>query len=172
MGVVSRCLPGLALAACLNPAGADETEPARLRFEPRFVLEAVAQQLGVTLRPEIPMPAIFVASATPLTQFQEAIEAQWRFRPEVVMNTYAIERNEIYLHDGAAYYAQTGRTLDDSLAHELVHYLQARYRNDDLSSELREAEAVAIQTWFREVHVAPATAAASASRRCSGASGS
>jgi hypothetical protein len=171
MGVVARCLTGLALTVCLNPAAAGESEPARLRFEPRYILEVVAQRLGVTLRPEIPPPAVLVASATPLARFQEAIAAQWRFRPEVVMNTYAIERNEIYLHDGAAYYAQTGRTLDDSLAHELVHYLQSRYRSDDLSAESSEAEAVAIQTWFREVHVAPATAAAAASRRRSGAPG-
>ncbi len=82
----------------------------------------------MTLRPEIPVPAIFVASTTPLAQFQDAIEAQWRFRPDVVLNTYAIARNEIYLYDGAAYFAQRNRTLDDSLAHEFVHYLQAQYR--------------------------------------------
>ena len=149
----------LAIALSLTPAAADEgdsRDPAvQLRFAPRFILETVAQRLGVTLRPEIPVPAIFVASTTPLAQFQDAVEAQWRFRPEVVLNTYAIARNEIYLYDGAAYYAQHRRTLDDSLAHEFVHYLQAQYRNDDLSSEWREAEAVDIQTWFREVYVGP-----------------
>jgi hypothetical protein len=147
------------MAACLIPAAAGESgaraEPAKLHSEPRFILETVAQRLGVTLRPEIPVPAIFVASTTPLAQFQDAIEAQWRFRPDVVLNTYAIARNEIYLYDGAAYYAQHNRTLDDSLAHEFVHYLQAQYRNDDLSSEWREAEAVDIQTWFREAYVEP-----------------
>jgi hypothetical protein len=151
-------LLALALASTLVAADDSPERPAQLRFEPRFILESVAQRLGVELRPEIPLPAIFVASATPLAQFQDAIAAQWRFRPDFVLNTYAIARNEIYLHDGPAYYAQHGRTLDDSLAHEFVHYLQAQYRNDDLSSELREAEAVMIQTWFRETYVTRKTA--------------
>ena len=159
MNPVWRWSALLAMAACLTPAAAGESgsaaPPAKLRFEPQFILEKVARRLGVTLRPEFPVPAIFVASTTPLRQFQDAIEAQWRFRPDVVLNTYAIAHNEIYLYDGAAYYAQHNRTLDDSLAHEFVHYLQAQYRNDDLSSEWREAEAVAIQTWFREAYVEP-----------------
>jgi hypothetical protein len=163
MNPVLRWSTLFAMAACLIPAAAGESgapaEPAKLHFEPRFILETVAKRLGVTLRPEIPVPAIFVASTTPLAQFQDAIETQWRFRPDVVLNTYAIARNEIYLYDGAAYYAQHNRTLDDSLAHEFVHYLQAQYRNDDLSSEWREAEAVDIQTWFRKVHVGRDTVA-------------
>jgi hypothetical protein len=147
----------LAAAVYMTPVTAGESEPqaVKLRFAPRFILEQVAQRLGVTLRPEIPVPAIRFASSTPLAQFQDAIEAQWRFRPPNIVNTYAIARNEIYLYDGAAYYAQHHRTLDDSLAHELVHYLQWQYRNDDLSSEWREAEAVDIQTWFREAYVEP-----------------
>ena len=43
-----------------------------------------------------------------------------------------IVRNEIDLGDGETYYRRLNRTLDDSLAHELVHYIQARYFNDDL----------------------------------------
>jgi hypothetical protein len=85
-----------------------------------------------------------------LRQSRDAIGAQWRFEPRAVSNTYAIARNEIYLLDDASYYVRYRRTLDDSLAHELVHYLQATYLKEDLASEWVEAEAVAIQTWFRE----------------------
>jgi hypothetical protein len=117
------------------------------------ILEAVAQRMQVTLRPDVPIPAIHVESATPLRQFQDAIEVQWRTRPSLVTNAYAIAHNEIYLIDDAAFYGRMGRTLDDSLAHELVHYIQAKYLNDDLSSDWCEVQAAAVQRWFREVFV-------------------
>jgi hypothetical protein len=60
-------------------------------------------------------------------------EAQWRLEPRSVSTTYAIARNEIYLLDDASYYVRYRRTLDDSLAHELVHYLQATYLKEDLA---------------------------------------
>jgi hypothetical protein len=60
--------------------------------------------------------------------------------------------NEIYLIDDASYYARVGRTIDDSLAHELAHYLQARYGRAHLV-DWEEVEAVAIQNWFRAEHV-------------------
>jgi hypothetical protein len=131
-------------------AGGLRVEEAQLCFEPRFILEAVAQRMNVALRPEVPLPSIFLASATPLRQFRDAIRTQWRFEPEVVSNTYAIARNEIYLLDDASYYLRYRRTLDDSLAHEFVHYLQATHLREDLSSEWTEAEAVAVQNWFRQ----------------------
>ena len=137
----------VSLAAGLRDSRAEE---AKLCFEPRFILEAVARRMNITLLPEVPPPAVFLASATPLGQFRDAIAAQWRFEPREVSNTYAIARNEIYLLDDAAYYRRYGRTLDDSLAHELVHYLQATHLRQDLTSEWAEAEAVDVQTWFRE----------------------
>jgi hypothetical protein len=47
----------------------------------------------------------------------------------------------------------------DTLAHELVHYFQVMYRNEDLSSdyglytELLEMEAVAIQKWIKTKYI-------------------
>jgi hypothetical protein len=152
-----RWSAALAIAACVSPAlartAASPVEPAKLRFHPRVILEAVAQRMQVTLRPDVPMPAIYVESATPLRQFQDAIEVQWRARPSLVTNAYAIGRNEIYLSDDAAFYGRLGRTLDDSLAHELVHYIQAKYLNDDLSSDWCEGQAAEIQHWFRAAFV-------------------
>ena len=46
-----------------------------------------------------PLPAIFVESATPLRQFQDAMEGQWQFRPPLVSNAYSVSSNEIYLTD-------------------------------------------------------------------------
>jgi len=152
-----RWSAALALAACLSPAAAvtngAPVELAKLRFDPRVILEAVARHMQVTLRPDVPMPAIHVESAIPLRKFQDAIEVQWRARPPHVTNAYAIARNEIYLSDDAAFYGRLGRTLDDSLAHELVHYIQAKYLNDDLTSDWCEIQAAEVQSWFRELVV-------------------
>lgn len=142
-------VPLSALALDPSRTGEVRAQAMGLCFEPRVILETVARRMNIPLRPEIPVPAIFLESATPLRRFQDAIGTQWGFRPEVFANTYAVAHNEIYLRDDAAYHLVHNRTLDDALAHEFVHYLQARYLNEDLASEWREAEAVAIQSWFR-----------------------
>lgn len=130
-------------------------EPIQLRLDPLFILEAVARRLNVPLQPEIALPKIHVASRTPLTQFQDALEEQWRIRPDAFVNAYAVARNEIYLFDGASFYSG-GRTLEDSLAHEFVHYLQARYWGEDLRSDDCELQALTVQRWFRELYLAAA----------------
>jgi hypothetical protein len=129
--------------------------PATLRFEPRDILEAVASDMNVSLRPDVPVPEVLLESTTPLQRFQDAISAQWGFRPHVYANAYAISTNEIYLMDDASYYARRKRTLDDSLAHEFAHYIQVRYLNADLSDPSYEIDAVALQDAFRERHAAP-----------------
>jgi hypothetical protein len=156
----------LAMAACLTPATAGETaravQPAKLRFDPQFILAEVARRMNVTLRPELPVPAVFFESTTPLRQFQDAIAPQWRIRPHVFANAYSAARNEIYLIDEAAYYTRFGRTLDDSLAHEFAHYLQVHYLKADLEDPSLEAEAVAVQHEFQRAHVHPRRAEAAA----------
>lgn len=121
----------------------------RLRFDPRFVLEQVARHLGVRLDADAPLPMIYLESTTPLRQFQDAVEAQWGFRPRAFTNAYVIAHNEIYLTDNARYYLPHNRTLDDSLAHELVHYLQKKYYRVDPTSDWYEAEAIRVQERFR-----------------------
>ena len=131
-----RWIATLALTVCWSAALAGENvslaEPVKLKFDPRFIMETVARRMNVALSPELPLPAIFVESTTPLSQFQDAMEAQWRFRPPLVSNAYAIARNEIYLSDSPGFYRRLKRTLDDSLAHEFVHYIQAKYFDEDL----------------------------------------
>ena len=137
---------GLSLASVARFAAA---EPLALRFELQTALEAVARRMKVTLRPEVPLPRIRLESATPIEDFRGAIEAQWGGRPSRFSNAYVPATNEIFLIDEPGYYAATRRTLDDSLAHELVHYLQVHYRHADVAGEFQELEAVQIQNWFR-----------------------
>jgi len=142
---------GFAMSMLFNAdvsAGGARAAPVTLRLDPYVILHQVARQMNVTLRPDVPLPKIFLESNTPLRQFQQAIAPQWKFRPQVFANAYAVERNEIYLSDDARYYKKRNRTLDDSLAHEFVHYIQLRYRNDDLSEEWCETEAIAQQLSF------------------------
>ena len=157
--LVHWSVAALAALALPSPAVAGDSvapaEPVKLRFDPRFVLEAVAQRMDVTLRPDVPLPAVFVESMVPLRQFQDAMEVQWQFRPHLVANAYAIARNEIYLSDDPSYYRRFKRTIDDSLAHELVHYIQAQYFQEDLASDSCEVQAAEIQRWFRDEHVRP-----------------
>lgn len=137
---------------------------ATLQHDPQFILEAVATRMGVRLRPDRPPPTIRFESRTPLVRLQAAVERQWGFRPEVFTTTYATATNEIYVIDEAGFYEQSGGTLDDSVAHELVHYIQAQYRGDRFTLEWSEAEAVAVQTWFRETYMASWLAATKAPR--------
>ncbi len=132
--------------------------PSKLRYESLYILEAVARELNVTLRSDVPMPAIFLQSATPLARFQDALASQWGFRPRVFANAYAVARNEIYLMDDASYYTRLRRTLDDSLAHELAHYIQVRYFSADLADQSCELEAISVQQWFRQEHATPQVA--------------
>lgn len=130
-------------------------KPAVLRYSPECVLKAVALLMGQKYRPDIPLPKIFFESSVPLKQFQDAVEPQWGQRPARLSNVYVWSRNEIYLMDDAAWYAAHERAMDDSLAHEFVHYIQDRYRGWDLSLDDPgyEPQAVEFQTLFRENYI-------------------
>ena len=138
------------MVATAAPASADPGERATLRFDARYILESVARQMNVTLRPDEPVPVVHFESTTPLAQFQEAVVAQWRFRPPLFANVYVVARNEIYLTDDPRYYRRLRRTLDESLAHEFAHYIQTRYFGANLADETCEVEAVAVQFAFTE----------------------
>lgn len=139
---------GLSLAPAAGGTG-PVRQPMELRADPRLVLEAVARHMNVVLRREIPLPAIRFESTTPLARFQDAMQGQWGFRPQVFVNAYAVASNEIYLTDDAAYYVRLGRSLDESLAHEYAHYIQVRYLKADLADEGCELQAIAVQMWVR-----------------------
>lgn len=125
-------------------------EPARLKYSPEFILKQVLVRKNKTYDKQIPMPQFFYESSTPLIQFQDAIEKQWGFRPDVFTNAFVAERNEIYILDDAEYYKKAERCMDDSVAHELTHYVQVKYQKFDLNDESLEMDAIDVQTWFRE----------------------
>ncbi|MBC7742278.1 MAG: hypothetical protein H7061_08775 [Bdellovibrionaceae bacterium] len=139
---------GVAATKKVKPAPA----PAVLQFTPEAILAEVLKKKNLELRPQLPLPKLNLQSQTSLKKFQDDIEPQWNMRPDVFTNAYAFKTNQIFLMDQAAYYKKTNRCIDDSLAHELMHYVQVMYQNADLADESLESEAVDIQTWFRETH--------------------
>jgi len=120
-----------------------------LRHDPDFVLHAVAVRMGIELSPDIPVPAVMFESSTAPERWRAAAERHWGMRTPVFTSFYTPDQNEIYLIDHAASHKRRGSSLDDVLAHELVHYLQARYRRGALHTDWAELEAVQIQRWFR-----------------------
>lgn len=125
---------------------------AELKYTPEFILARILEKKHLTFDPQKTSPKVLFASQVTLKQFQDDVEAQWNFRPDVVTNVYVVKQNKIYLLDDAAYYEKTGRCIDDSLAHELTHYVQVVYQNWDLADESLEWDAVDMQTWFRETY--------------------
>lgn len=124
--------------------------PAKLKYSEDFIFAKVLEKKHLDKREDIASPKFYYQSKTPLKQFQDALEKQWGFRPEKFTNAFAVDRNEVYIMDEADYYRKQGRCMDDSVAHELTHYLQVKYQNWDLSDESLEWEAVEVQTAFRE----------------------
>jgi hypothetical protein len=56
-----------------------------------------------------------------------------------------------------AYDSQHHRFIDDSLAHELTHYVQVKYQGwvlDGMDDSI-ELNAIEVQTWFRETYCQP-----------------
>lgn len=124
--------------------------PAKLQHNVEFIFEKVLIKKNQTLRTEVPFPKFYFESKTPLKQFQDAIEKQWGFRPDVFTNAFAFANNEIYILDDADYYNRNQRCMDDSIAHELTHYIQSKYQSWDLNDDSLEWEAIDIQTAFRQ----------------------
>ena len=145
---IAALLPALAWGDDVRPA------PAFLEHDPQDVLAAVARRMHIRLQPFVPLPAIHLESRTPLEQLQRVAERQWGTRPREFMNVYVAEENAIYLIDDTGHLAHRHGTLDDALAHELVHYLQANYRKDGFSTEWSEVEALRVQAWFRQTFMA------------------
>jgi len=162
------------LLAVLLAAPASAAAPARLRYEPRCILEAVAREInrdiGRHRGPAVSaallgasgaasVPPVRVESRTPLIEFLTAVRPQV---PSVdrFSNFYSVSANVVFLIDDASYYERSGRTsrrsMEDSLAHEFVHYLQVKYLGysaADLGTDDAEGMAINYQTSFRERYV-------------------
>lgn len=125
-------------------------KPAKLQHSVEFIFEKVLALKNQTMRSDTAFPKFYFESSTPLKQFQDAIEKQWGQRPEVFTNAFAVDNNEIYILDEAAYYKKNKRCMDDSIAHELTHYIQVKYQGWDLGDESLEWDAIEVQNAFRK----------------------
>ena len=154
----------LALVLLAAPAAA-AIRRMPLRHDPKCVLQAVAFAMNVPLDPSKPTPAIRLETQSSVSEFADAVEAQWGSRPDVFTNAYSPSAEKIFLIEDAKYYEKFGRDIADSLAHEYAHYIQVRYRGlrtEDFGDS-EESEAIHIQTWFRDNYIrgtAPAGAPA------------
>lgn len=124
-------------------------EPIKPQYSGQFILERILEYKNLTLNPSIEIPQIVYSSEVSLQEFQNDIESQWGFRPDVITNAYVVKLNKIYLYDSKEYYSENERCIDDSLAHELAHFVQVKYREWDLNDESLEWDAIDTQTWFR-----------------------
>lgn len=130
----------------------NQSAPAQLRYNLDFILQQVLINKNIAFRTDLAIPQVYFESSTSLKQFQDAVEPQWGFRPDVFTNAYSISKNEVYISDDASYYEKLERCMDDSVAHEFTHYVQAKYQNFDLNDESLEWNAVDVQTWFRNTY--------------------
>lgn len=143
----------VALSFCsltLTANGAQPAKTAELKYTVDFIFKAILEHKNLELKPEIPMPAVVVASKAKLKDFQDDVEPQWNMRPDAITNVFVVHLNKIYLSDDQSYYDKVGRCMDDSLAHELTHYIQVKYRGWSLDDDSLEWDAIDTQTWFRE----------------------
>lgn len=118
-----------------------------LHADMNCLLQITRKQMGST---QTSIPKLKVESETPLTEFQDAMEKWWNFRPDVFLNVYDANTNTIYLMNKKTSYKHP-RTAVDSLVHELTHFVQ--YQDQGGASgdqDILEGEAIRVQTWFRE----------------------
>jgi len=118
------------------------------------ILAIVADYMKVTLKSEVALPRVRTQSDTSLKEFQDSIEVFWKFRPDVFTNVYNPIHNEIFIMTERAYYQKHKRSVFDSVAHELVHYVQKEYKGVDFTQEDESVEfqAIEVQTWFRDTY--------------------
>jgi hypothetical protein len=165
-------LAALSFPAAALPGLHNGGAAVRLRQAPACVLHAVAgrmaEQIGRHRGPAVEqalreaaqqpgLPVVRLESETTLQEFARDIAPQ-NPGAEVFSNFYAVAANKIFLIDEAAYYARLNRFIEDSLAHEWTHYLQARYLGytvAQLGTDDAEMMAQDYQSWYREEHGRP-----------------
>lgn len=138
------------IISSLTLVHAESYKVAKLKYSLDFLIQKTLEMKKQVKRDDVPLPTFHFQSTTPLKQFQDAIEKQWGFRPDVFTNAFSVINNEVYVMDEQDYYDKHGRCMDDSVVHELVHYVQVKYLNWDLADESLEWDAIEVQTEFRK----------------------
>lgn len=116
------------------------------------ILKIMAKKKNIQLRDDIAPPTVKPEGIFSLTDFQDSAEMVWGFRPDQYTNLYNFKTGDVFIFTDRSYYEKTQRSVYDSLAHELTHFLQHRYQHADFTQgdDMVEYDAVENQTWFRE----------------------
>ena len=149
-------IPVIAVFLVLNLTSnrAESYEVTKLRYSPECILKVILSYRKIEFRPDIKIPRIRYESQTTLAELNQALyPSQWSTPAKYFSNAYAYKNglNEIFLTDNAAYYKKHDRYIDDSLAHELFHFIQIKYKNMDITTDdFAEFDAIFVQNWFRD----------------------
>lgn len=131
-------------------------EVAQLKYSPECILKSLLNYRKIEFKKDIVLPKVRFESQTNLRELNSALyPAQWSTTAKYFSNAYAYKNghNIIFLSDRAEYYKKHQRYIDDSLAHELFHFVQVKYQNIDISSdEFAEFDAIFVQNWFRQTY--------------------
>jgi hypothetical protein len=106
------------------------------------IFQIVADKMGLEINENAPKPIILTNKQISLQKFNSYLG----WDSEEVFPYYFSNKNMLVIPLWCKL---------DTLAHELVHYFQVMYRNEDLNvdhglyTESLEMEAVAIQRWFK-----------------------
>lgn len=101
------------------------------------ILEAVAKEMKIQLKAEIPSPVVIKAESLGREEFNKAVG----FDAEGKVSNFFVPPNVILLIAGSQVH---------NLAHELTHYIQYNYKGiREDPSDTAELEAVVVQDKFR-----------------------
>ena len=112
------------------------------------IFKIVAKKLKIEVNENIPRPTVLTDNQLTLVQFNRYLG----WDADQLLPYYFHKKNIIVI----PCYCRL-----DSLAHEFVHYFQAKYQNqnfdctDGMSAEQREAEAILTQRWFKTNFMKP-----------------
>ena len=112
------------------------------------IFQLVASKMGFEIDVRIPKPIIL----TDVYLTPQKFSSYLGWKVEDLIPYYLYRKNTLVIPKNCKL---------DSLAHELVHYFQVMYRNDNLDLncgpyiENLEMEALEIQRWFKSKHMEP-----------------
>ncbi len=118
------------------------------------IMKIVAEKMNIKLDEKIPKPRIITEKEMTLDEYNRRAyefskKAGYPLKSplKAMCSTYFIEENEILISEDRKLY---------TLAHELVHYFQIKYRQDDPLNDPYdnlEREAIYIQLWLEDKHL-------------------
>jgi hypothetical protein len=112
------------------------------------IFEIVAIKMGLEINKTIPKPIILTDAQITTQMFNSNLG--WEV--ENIFPYYFFDKNTIVIPESCKL---------DSLVHELVHYFQVMYQNENLDFDCGpyidnlEMEAVVMQRWFKSVYLDP-----------------